>query len=248
MDYDSTDIPAVYDRGRDHGPEMLQLWMNVIESFVGKQRLNTILDLGCGTGRFTEALAAHFAAEVAGIDPSTKMLEQAQLKLRDRRVRYQPGRGEEIPLANNSVDLIFTSMTFHHFEDPRRVAQECRRVLRDEAPAILRTGTRERIPSYPYLEFFPTSRPIMEDRLPTGAFICEVFEAAGFSTVKCDVVVQQIASDFDSYVEKIAAGADSVLAQLSASDFQSGLEAMRAHAARAENKAVCEPIDVFVFR
>src|SRR6185369_6685043 len=206
MDYDETDIPGVYDRGRDHGPELQQLWMNFVASCVGEQRVKTILDLGCGTGRFSESLAAHFDAEVVGIDPSKKMLEQAEKKLRDRRVRYQLGRGEAIPLANDSVDLIFTSMTFHHFDDPPLVARECRRVLRDGAAVVLRTGTRERITSYPYVDFFPQSRPIMEDCLPTTAFACEVFEAAGFRTVGSDVVVQKIASDFASYVEKIAAG------------------------------------------
>jgi len=248
MDYDATDIPGVYDRGRDHGPELQQLWMNFVASCVGEQRVKTILDLGCGTGRFSESLAAHFDAEVVGIDPSKKMLEQAEKKLRDRRVRYELGRGEAMPLANDSVDLIFTSMTFHHFDDPLLVARECRRVLRDDAVVVLRTGTRERIPFYPYVDFFPESRPIMEDCLPTTAFACEVFEAAGFRNVSSDVVVQKIASDYPSYVEKIAAGADSVLAQLSASDFQTGLDALRAHAARAGNAPVCEPIDVFVFR
>ena len=248
MDYDSTDIPVVYDRGRDHGPEVLQLWMNYVASCVGEQRLNTILDLGCGTGRFSESLAAHFDAEVIGIDPSQKMLDQAWKKLRDRRVRYEFGCGEAIPLANNSVDLIFMSMSFHHFKDHMLVARECRRVLRDGAPALLRTGTRERIPSYPYVEFFPQSNPIMEDVLPTVAFVREVFESAGFSTVSSEVVIQQIAPDYATYVEKLSAGADSVLAQLSPTDFQAGIEAMRAHAARAGDKPVSEPIDIFVFR
>ena len=31
MDYDLTDIRAVYDRGRDHAPEFLDLWMQAIE-------------------------------------------------------------------------------------------------------------------------------------------------------------------------------------------------------------------------
>ena len=248
MDYDSTDIPAVYDRGRDHGPEVLELWMNVIASCAGKQRLGTILDLGCGTGRFTESLARHFDAKVIGMDPSKKMLEQAQAKLCDRRVQYQLGRGEAIPLASKSVDLIFTSMTFHHFDDPMLVARECRRVLEDGAVTIVRTGIRDRIPSYPYVEFFPESRPILEDCLPTSAFLREVFEAAGFSVVSCDVVTQKIAPDYASYIEKLAAGADSVLAQLSASDFEAGLDALRTHATRAGNKPVTEPIDVFVFR
>lgn len=247
MDYDLTDIPVRYDRGRDHGPEVLQLWMNFVASVVGNQRLNTILDLGCGTGRFSETLAAHFDSEVIGLDPSQKMLEQAHRKLRDGRVRYESGCGEAIPLANDSVDLVFMSMSFHHFTDQKLAARECRRVLRDGAPAIVRTGTRERIPSYPYVDFFPESLPIMENILPTTTLLREVFESAGFRTVSCDVVIQEIAADYATYVEKLLAGADSVLAQLSPTEFQTGIEAMRAHAA-VTDKPVIEPIDVCVFR
>ena len=248
MDYDTTDIPVAYDRGRDHGPEVLRLWMDVISSHVGERRIDTILDLGCGTGRFSEALAGHFDAGVVGVDPSKKMLEQARGKLRDRRVRYELGRGEAIPLPDNSVDLIFMSMIFHHLDDPKLAARECRRVLRDGATAFLRAGNRERISSYPYVDFFPKSRAILEDCLPTGVFMREVFESAGFSTVASEVVVQQLAPDYAAYAEKLSAGADSVLARLSRSDFEAGIEAVRAHASRAGERAVCEPIDVFVFR
>ena len=244
VDYDSTDISIGYDLGRDHGPEVLRLWMNFVASCFKNQRLNTILDLGCGTGRFSESLAAHFDAEVVGIDPSKKMLEQARKKLRDRRVRYELGCGEAIPLPNDSVELIFMSMSFHHFDDQKLAARECRRVLRDGGIALLRTGTRERIPFYPYLEFFPESHAIMEACLPTGAFVREVFESAGFTTINSDIVIQTIAPDYATYAEKLAAGADSVLAQLSPADFRTGIAAMRAH---GDDKPVCEPIDVFVF-
>jgi ubiquinone/menaquinone biosynthesis C-methylase UbiE len=244
MDYDSTDIPAGYDRGRDHGPENLQLWMKVVASCVGAERLNRILDLGCGTGRYSESLAAHFDAEVVGVDPSEKMLDQARTKLRDNRVRYETGCGEAIPLPDDSVDLIFMSMSFHHFHDPMLAARECRRVLRDGGTALVRTGTRDRISFYPYVEFFPKTPPIMEACLPTAAVLREVFESAGFTTVNFDVILQTIAPDYATYAEKLAAGADSVLAQLSPADFQAGIAAIRAH---GDDKVVCEPIDVFVF-
>ena len=247
MDYDATEIAAAYDRGREHGPEVHNLWMDVVSSHVKDQVIKTILDLGCGTGRFSEHLARRFDAEVVGIDPSRKMLHQAQRKRRDRRVRYALGRGEAIPLSSNSVDLIFMSMIFHHFDDPLLATRECRRVLRDTGVAVLRAGTRERISSYPYVEFFPESVPILEECLGTGSTIREVFESAGFRTKTVDVVTQEIAPNYGAYAEKLSSGADSVLASLSHSDFDAGLSALRLHASRVESQAVIEPIDVFVF-
>ena len=248
MDYDATDIALTYDRGRDHGPAFLDLWMNVVASYVKDPDIKMILDLGCGTGRFTEALHARFDAEVIAIDPSEKMLAQARSKQPDGRIRYEHGRAESIPLPDNSVDLIFISMIFHHFGDPARAARECCRVLRDGGTAFMRGGTRERISSYPYVDFFPASRPILEEVLPTSAFVREVFEAAGFHTVCLELVTQEISPSYAAYAEKLAAGADSVLARLNPSDFDAGLKSLRAHAAQSDPKAVFEPIDVFVFR
>lgn len=248
MDYDETDIAVTYDRGRDHGPEFLDLWMNVVASQVKDERIKTILDLGCGTGRFTEALRAHFDAEVIGIDPSKKMLAQAQSKQPDRMIRYEPGRAEAIPVPDNSIDLIFMSMIFHHFANPELAARECRRVLRDGGTAFLRAGTRERTSSYPYVDFFPESRRILEEVLPTNTFVREVFEAAGFRLVTLELVTQQIAPSYAAYAEKLAAGADSVLASLSPRDFDAGMRSLLAHAAHSDGEAVFEPIDVFVFQ
>ena len=248
MDYDTTDIAATYDCGRNHGAEILDLWMSTVASHVEGRALSTILDLGCGTGRFSTCLAVHFNAEVIGVDPSTKMLEQAQRKLPDPRVRYQPGHGEAIPLPDDSVDLIFMSMVFHHFEEPALAALECRRVLREGGTIFLRAGTRENIPSYPYVEYFPTSRPILEECLSAAVFVREIFEAAGFCTMAVEVVTQQIAPSLESYAEKLSAGADSVLASLSQCEFDAGMEALRSQAARMDRQAVFEPIDVFVFR
>jgi ubiquinone/menaquinone biosynthesis C-methylase UbiE len=248
MDYDATDIPGVYDSGRDHGPEVLNLWMDVVESYLTDQLINTILDLGCGTGRFSEALAIRFDARVVGIDPSRKMLEQAERKRRVDRVHYAQGRGEVIPLPDHLADLIFMSMIFHHLENPTQAARECRRVLRDGGIALIRAGTRERISSYPYVDFFPASRPILEKCLATNASMRAVFESAGFRSVSVEVVNQEIAPNYEVYAEKLAAGADSVLARLSPSEFQAGLNALRSYATELGNKAVNEPIDVLVFR
>ena len=247
MDYDSTEIPAAYDRTRDHGPEFLELWMNHLEPYVDRSQTGTILDLGCGTGRFADALAARFEATVIGVDPSQRMLERARQKQRGR-VRYARGAGEAIPLPNASVSVIFISMAFHHFRDPRRVTRECRRILEENGPVLLRAGSRDRIPGYPYVPFFPSSRQLLEVRLPRTTSMRETFHAAGFHTDVVETVIQTVASSFSSYADKLAAGGDSILASLEKDDFEAGLSALRAHASSTDPRSVTEPIDFLVFR
>jgi ubiquinone/menaquinone biosynthesis C-methylase UbiE len=247
MDYDSTTIPASYDLARSHTPEVLDLWMNTIASCVGQGHISTVLDLGCGTGRFSQALASRFAADVVGVDPSAKMLEQAQAKPHSARIRYAMGRGEEIPLPSRSVDLVFMSMVFHHFKSPALVARECGRVLRDGGLVFLRAGTIEQVSSYPYLPFFPGSVPIMERILVANQVVRDTFESAGLRTIETGILIQQVASTYAAYVDRIAAGGDSVLAELDPLEFEAGLKALRAYAARVDPKVVTEPIDFFAF-
>jgi SAM-dependent methyltransferase len=247
VDYDLTNIPAGYDRGRDHGPEVLDLWMDVIESHVDGGPFRTILDLGCGTGRFCEGLASRFRAHVVGVDPSEKMLDQARRKRQGVGVHYERGTAEAIPLVDGAVDMIFMSMSFHHFRDPEQAARECRRVLRADGSVVVRAATREQIPSYPYVPFFPGTRSMLEDLLPDRPRLCAVFETAGFRCVEWQIVTQAIAPSWAAYADKLSAGGDSVLARLTEEELASGLDAVRRHR-DGPGRPVVEPIDVLFFR
>jgi SAM-dependent methyltransferase len=248
MDYDATAIPVGYDRSRTHGPEVMDLWMRTVERYLDDVPLSRILDLGCGTGRFSQALATAFSAGVVGVDPSRKMLEQAVRKLPHQHVKYVCGTAEALPLQTNSCELIFMSMVYHHFSDAGAVARECRRVLRDARIVFLRAGTIEQIPEYAYVQFIPAAKPLLYERLNAKREIMETFEAAGFSTVATELVVQQIAPTHEAYADKLAAGGDSILASLSAQDLEDGLSALRRHGALVDPQPVTEPIDAFVFR
>lgn len=248
MDYDRTTIPACYDLGRTHGPEVLDLWMDAVAKYVADRAPSTILDLGCGTGRFSDALATRFGTLVLGVDPSRKMLEQARGKRTNGTVQYICGSGEAVPLVANTIDLIFISMVFHHFSSPAKAAQECLRVGRKGAILFVRAGTVEHIPAYPYVEFIPSTVPLLYERLNSKKDITRTFDAAGFSLVAADVLVQQIAPTHAAYADELAAGGDSILASLNARELTDGLNALRRHATLVDPKPVTEPIDVFVFR
>ena len=248
MDYDATTIPSGYDQSRTLGPEVTGQWMAAVARYVAAPAVSTILDLGCGTGRFSDALATSFDATVIGVDPSRKMLDEARKKTVHGRVRYVRSSAETLPLADSSIDLVFMSMVFHHFARPATVAHECWRVLREAAIVFLRAGTVEQIPSYAYVEFIPATKPLLYQRLNAKRDIIRTFEDAGFSTIATESLVQQIAPTFAAYADKLAAGGDSILASLDAHLFEEGLNAIRLHGNRVDPAPVTEPIDIFVFR
>ena len=242
MDYDKTDIARTYHQARHHGAEFLELWMNTVAAHLGTRSVRSVLDLGCGTGRFTEGLATHLNATVIGMDPSIKMLREAKRSF--PRIYCVSGSAECIPLPSNSVDLVFLSMVFHHFTDPLAAAQECRRVLRRDGRVFLRTGCREKAGVYPYVPYFPTTKALIEARLPSLEAQCKAFKAASFEILSSGEVVQEIANDYASYADKLALKADSILVSLSDEEFNAGIAAVR-----REQKPgpISEPIDFVVF-
>jgi ubiquinone/menaquinone biosynthesis C-methylase UbiE len=244
MKYDDTRIPENYDRARDHGIAVHRQWMDLVAAHAAPPDAGVILDVGCGTARFSFDLATTFRSTVIGVDPSEKMLHEARKKGGVARVWFARGVGEALPVAAQSADLVFMSMVFHHFRDPARVGRECRRVLRPRGRVFLRTASSEQIQRYPYVPFFPTARPLLDARIPSIRAQRAAFEQAGFEVQTGGVEVQEIARDHAAYADKLAAGADSVLASLPEHEFRDGLRAIRDV---TTGGAVTEPIDYVVF-
>jgi ubiquinone/menaquinone biosynthesis C-methylase UbiE len=248
VDYDKTDMPRGYDLGRRYSPAQLARWLAVISISVAKDAVAEILDLGCGTGRYSGALAEHFDARVIALDPSDKMLAEARRKAASR-VGFVRGRGESLPLASASLDMIFMSMVFHHFDDPAGAVRECRRVLRPGGVVCLRSGTAEQIEAYAYVPFFPEARAVLQRSIKPRASIESTFASGGFGLVRHEPVRSEAAPNWNEYAARLTYRADSILVQLSDGAFERGLKALRQHARVVPpDEPVVEPIDFFVFR
>jgi ubiquinone/menaquinone biosynthesis C-methylase UbiE len=241
MDCDKTEIPATYDKARALSPETRRLWQDLLSTHIDRAGVSLIIDLGCGTGRFSELLAAHFGVRVIGVDPSLKMLDHARRKLTSENVVYCQGLAEALPIRDGCADLVFMSMVYHHFTDPSAVAEECRRVLRQGGYACIRNGTRES--DFPHRHFFPL-RALIDSDPPSRLDIQSVFAVSGFTPVVHRAVTQVTAPNWPSFVEKSALRADSFLARLSDDEFQQGMAALR-NPGDAINRddAVTEEID-----
>jgi ubiquinone/menaquinone biosynthesis C-methylase UbiE len=246
MDYDKSDIADVYDEARSFSTEGLRRWLDLLSRDGNLTQGSLVVDLGCGTGRFTEPLADHFGVRVVGIDPSHKMLDVARRKLRSERVYFEQASARSLPFATGSVDMVFMSMVFHHFPNATAVAIECRRVLRVGGRVCVRNTTREC--DFPHRHFFPAILPLIESELPTRNQVRCVFASTGFTLVKHEIIKQRVAHDWPSFAHKSSLRADSFLARVPDTDFEAGMAALRAHAAdAAANEAVAEDLDWYVF-
>jgi ubiquinone/menaquinone biosynthesis C-methylase UbiE len=245
MDYDETAIATAYDAARGYRPEVLRRWLDLIAAHVPACP-TLIVDLGCGTGRFTHPLAEELQTRVIGIDPSLKMLESARAKPGSDRVAFRQGSGEAIPLKDACADVIFMSMMLHHLKDRRRTAEECRRVLHNAGRVLIRNSTRDSI--QPQRRFFPGIIPMIDCELPSHYEVVALFEHVGLRLIAYQCVAQRVAVDWNELADKLAMRADSFLARLPADEFALGMAALRAHAQRSDpSEAVIEDIPFYVF-
>jgi SAM-dependent methyltransferase len=73
------------------------------------------LELGCGVGRLTKHMAGDFR-EVIGVDVSEGMLAVAAEHLAEPEIDLRIGSGCALPVEQSSVDGVFSSHVFQHFE------------------------------------------------------------------------------------------------------------------------------------
>jgi ubiquinone/menaquinone biosynthesis C-methylase UbiE len=89
---------------------------------------NTVLDVGCGTGRLLRKARKYWPeAQLIGVDPADGMIENA------RRLtpyaKFYVSQAESLPLPDESVNLAFSTASFHHWQDQEKGLREIKRVL-----------------------------------------------------------------------------------------------------------------------
>ncbi len=95
----------------------------------------TAVEVGCGTGSLTIALAqARPDATVIGIDGDPEILELARRKPGAERVTWLEGLAGSLPLAAASADVALCSLLLHHLSDGTKAA------ALEHTASILRAG------------------------------------------------------------------------------------------------------------
>jgi len=130
-----------------------------------------LVDAGCGTGSYSQALLDH-VARVEAVDMNEGMLGVARTKLEEAeatgRVRFHRAAIASLPLDDTSVDAVMINQVLHHLPDEageawpltRKVIAEFARVLRPGGVLVANVCSHEQLRRGWW--FFSLIEPIME--------------------------------------------------------------------------------------
>ncbi len=93
-----------------------------------KGGLGGILDIGCGTGYFTQFLSS-YCRSIVGVDTSMDMIKYA-MKKREDRIKYIVADAESLPFKDGSFDISVSITAVNFFRNPARAVSEAVRISR----------------------------------------------------------------------------------------------------------------------
>jgi SAM-dependent methyltransferase len=158
------------------------LWWERFAALVelGDLRGRRILDVGCGTGRLAEALAAEARAKVWGIDASAQMVAVARASV-PAGVGIRQGDATALPFRDGWFDRVTMSLVVHLLDRPRAFA-EARRVLGGGGRLAIGTFLPDHFATFWLVPYFPSIAAIDAGRFPAPAELERELAAAGFAT------------------------------------------------------------------
>jgi len=110
-----------------------------------------IVDVGCGFGHSFKMLNDRFRpVRMMGIDLDPEMLASSSLEAKRRglAVELKRASGSSLPLADQSVDMVFCHQTFHHLVEQQKVLGEFYRVLKHDGVLLFAESTSKYIRSW----------------------------------------------------------------------------------------------------
>lgn len=152
---------------------------------VSPKKSDRIIDMGCGTGEFTNKLNQHFK-NVEGYDISENCILTARKRYKS--IKFEVKDIESTKLENGSVDVLVYCGVLHHFTNIEKVIKEAKRILKKDGKVFI----FEPNAINPVLWLFRNKKsPFKSNKLktPNEEFLAkekikEAFEKEGFKAIK----------------------------------------------------------------
>jgi demethylmenaquinone methyltransferase / 2-methoxy-6-polyprenyl-1,4-benzoquinol methylase len=179
-----------------YSEDNLSFWVPLLVEIGGIGVEHRVLDVGCGTGGFTAAIAERSGAEVVGCDRSPALLEHARQT--SAAAEWVVGSAERLPFPDESFDRVLMSLLLHQVDEPAQAVAEAFRVLRRPGALVVRTilpeDAAERVP----FRFFPTLARVQAEQMPSLEELTGWMRAAGFDGIRSRRVLRNKRLELDA--------------------------------------------------
>lgn len=171
-------LATAYGRHRRINPGVLEALLERVGSYDAPG----VLEVGCGTGNYLEAIQTIGGVEVQGIDPSSEML----VRLRERlpEAKTERASAEELPFPDRSFDVMYSVDVIHHVLNRPSSFREAFRVLKPGGTICTVTDSADDIQQRaPLSSHFPETIAHELRRYPAIELLRDEMTAAGFSAI-----------------------------------------------------------------
>ena len=186
-------VVRAYDR-ISRWPQFKALRWLVVQELKRHHPSGILVDAGCGPGYLIATIARSLPhLSIIGVDISEEMAERAKqnlssLGLADK-VIFRQGDIQALPFEDNSVDFLVSTLSLHHWSDPKRALQEIHRVLEPDGQFLIFDIRRDsRYLFYWLIQFaqrFVIPSVMRKANEPTGSLL------AGYTTAELKAMLSE---------------------------------------------------------
>lgn len=206
------------------------------------------LDIGCGTGNYTCAMAQQ-GFRFMGIDPSTKMLAKANT--RNPNLEWRLASAEATGLQADLFHGAMGTLTIHHWKNLEEGFRELSRVLKPQSKIVIFTSTPTQMRGYWLNHYFPQMMQASLVQMPSLEDVTSAMQNAGLSLLGTEAYFVQpdLADQFlycgkenpEMYFqEQIRNGISSFSALANRSEVEKGMAQLRKDIDEAKVKSIME--------
>jgi ubiquinone/menaquinone biosynthesis C-methylase UbiE len=165
------------------------------------------LDVGCGTGIFTELISDTCApASVIAIDPSESQIARARTQVTRTKTEFHLADAQELPFPDKSFDIVASALVVNFVPNKARAMSEMRRVVRPGGliAACVWNFAAELSPSGPLRRAMRRigieAPPIPGTDTSSPAVLADLLEKAGLKGLNTDSIEVAVSfRDFDDF-------------------------------------------------
>ncbi len=231
---DYSKLAAAYDSSRLAIDFRADVWLNALLERMKIEDGGRVLEVGCGTGRWTLALADR--CRMVGMDPSRHMLAEAVGKPGAEAVDWVEGAAPYFPFADGVFSRVLFILVIHHIDDQDSALEETFRVLQPGGWVVIRTCGHDYIRQYPLGEYFPGYREVELHSFPEVGLLMERMRGIGFDPVDSVSVRQEVTYGVEDYLRRVRNRFISTLDRIGEENFRVGYERL---CADLEGKPSC---------